>query len=46
VNLQEAKRLVESWREEYNEQHPHSSLNGKTPREVAKEEEKLTGTSN
>lgn len=46
VNLQEAKRLVESWREEYNERRPHSSLNGKTPKEMAKEEEKLTGTSN
>jgi len=46
VNLQEAKRLVETWREEYNVQRPHSSLNGKTPHEVAQEEEKLTGTSN
>ena len=46
VNLQEAKKLVETWREEYNERRPHSSLNGKTPNEVAKEEEKLTGTSN
>ena len=46
VNLQEAKRLVEAWREEYNKRRPHSSLNGKTPNEVAKEEEKLTGTSN
>ena len=46
VNLQEAKRLVEAWREEYNKQRPHSSLNGKTPNEVAQEEEKLTGTSN
>lgn len=45
VNLQEAKRLVEAWREEYNERRPHSSLKGKTPNEVAKEEEKLTGTS-
>jgi putative transposase len=45
VNLQEAKRLVETWREEYNEQRPHSSLNGKTPNEMAREEEKLTGTS-
>jgi putative transposase len=45
VNLQEAKRLVESWRGEYNERRPHSSLNGKTPNEVAQEEEKLTGTS-
>lgn len=46
VNLQEAKRLVETWREDYNKQRPHSSLNGKTPNEVAQEEEKLTGTSN
>ena len=46
VNLQEAKRLVETWREEYNEHRPHSSLNGRTPNEVAKEDEKLTGTSN
>ena len=45
VSLQEASRLVEAWREEYNEQRPHSSLNGKTPNEMAKEEEKLTGTS-
>lgn len=45
VNLREAKRLVETWREEYNERRPHSSLNGKTPNEMAKEEEKLTGTS-
>jgi len=46
TSLQEAKRLVEEWREEYNERRPHSSLKGKTPNEVAKEEEKLTGTSN
>jgi putative transposase len=46
VSLEEAKRLVETWREEYNEWRPHSSLNGKTPNEVTKEEEKLTGTSN
>lgn len=46
TSLQEAKRLVEEWREEYNERRPHSSLEGKTPNEVAREEEKLTGTSN
>lgn len=45
LNLQEAVRLVESWREEYNEERPHSALGGKTPNEMAKEV-KLTGTSN
>ena len=48
TSLQEAKRLVEEWREEYNERRPHSSLGGKTPGEVARSEEKrekLTGTS-
>ncbi len=46
IILQEARRLVETWREEYNERRPHSSLDGKTPNEIAREEEKLTGTSN
>lgn len=46
TSLQEAKRLVEAWREEYNERRPHSSLKGKTPNEVARGEEILTGTSN
>lgn len=46
TSLQEAKRLVEAWREEYNEHRPHSSLDGKTPNEVAREEGNLNGTSN
>lgn len=46
VGLQEARRFVESWRKEYNEQRPHSSLGGKTPQEVALEGEALTETSN
>lgn len=49
TNLGEARRLVEEWREEYNEHRPHSSLGGKTPNEVAgngeERREKLTGTS-
>lgn len=54
LTLREAQGLIENWRKEYNEWRPHSSLNGKTPREMAshlycssfnKEEEKLTGTS-
>jgi putative transposase len=37
LNLHEAVRLVESWREEYNGERPHSALGGKTPNEMAKE---------
>jgi len=33
TSLQEARELLESWRQEYNEQHPHSSLNDRTPAE-------------
>ena len=46
VSLQEAKKLVEAWRNEYNERRPHSSLGGKTPNEVAQGKEMRTGTSN
>ena len=46
TSVQQAKKLVEAWREEYNEQRPHSSLGGKTPNEKARGEGKLTGTSN
>jgi putative transposase len=54
TDLNEARRVVEEWREEYNERRPHSSLRGKTPSEVAlglrkneeTKREKLTGTSN
>jgi putative transposase len=46
IGLKEAKRLVEEWREEYNERRPHSSLGGRTPYEVARDvEENRTGTS-
>lgn len=46
TGLQEARRLVEEWREEYNERRPHSSLGGRTPNEVARDvPEKRTGTS-
>jgi putative transposase len=33
--LDEARRLIEKWREEYNHFRPHSVLNGQTPNEVA-----------
>ena len=34
-NLFDAKRKIASWRQEYNEQRPHSSLNYRTPAEFA-----------
>ncbi len=52
TNLEEARRLIEKWREEYNGLRPHSALNGRTPNEAAScfvgsnEKENLkTGTS-
>src|ERR1700730_6395572 len=35
--LPEAKRLIEAWRQEYNESRPHRSLGERTPREFASE---------
>jgi len=40
TDLHKAQKLVEAWREEYNERRPHSSLNGKTPYEAALEDKK------
>ena len=34
-NLEDAKQKIETWRKEYNELHPHSSLGMKTPEEFA-----------
>lgn len=53
LGLQEAQRIVEKWREDYNFSRPHSALQGRTPREMAshllclpvKEELVLNGTS-
>lgn len=33
TTLQEAKDLIEAWRKEYNDERPHSSLEGRTPSE-------------
>jgi putative transposase len=53
TNPEEARKLIEKWREEYNSLRPHSALNGRTSNEVASyfveslEKEKMkTGTSN
>jgi putative transposase len=35
--LAEAKRLIEAWRQEYNESRPHRSLSDRTPNEFATE---------
>jgi len=37
VNVAEARRLAEEWRIDYNENRPHSSLKGMTPREFAQQ---------
>ena len=42
VNLADAKRKIESWREEYNAERPHSSLAYRTPAEFAKTCSELT----
>ena len=41
TGLREAKRLVEEWRRDYNEQRPHSSFGGKTPQEAANDNRNL-----
>ena len=35
IGLDEARKLVEEWRHDYNTQRPHSSLGGRTPLEFA-----------
>lgn len=36
VSLEEAREVIEEWREDYNQQRPHSSLEQKTPAEFAR----------
>jgi len=35
MSLEDARRIVEEWRLDYNQVRPHSSLGGKTPVEYA-----------
>lgn len=37
ISLADAKNNIETWRKEFNEQRPHSSLNYKTPNQFAQE---------
>ena len=43
ANLNDARRKIEAWRNEYNSERPHSSLAYRTPAEFAKICSKLTG---
>ena len=35
MSVRHAREIIESWRQDYNEVRPHSSLKGKTPKEFA-----------
>ena len=35
ISVRHARQVIESWRQDYNEVRPHSSLKGRTPREFA-----------
>ena len=35
MSIKHAREVIESWRQDYNEVRPHSSLNGKSPKEYA-----------
>jgi putative transposase len=32
-SIEEAKTIIEAWRQEYNQERPHRSLQGRTPHE-------------
>ena len=35
MNIKHAREVIESWRQDYNEVRPHSSLKGRSPKEYA-----------
>ena len=44
LNINQAREIIETWRNDYNDERPHSSLNDLTPVEFRKKEElRLTG---
>lgn len=45
LSLEEARRTIEEWRNDYNENRPHSSLGGLTPREFADQTTRNDSTS-
>ena len=42
LSLDDARRIIEAWRIDYNEVRPHSSLDGMTPKEYAEADRGLT----
>ena len=44
LSLREARREIETWRIDYNEVRPHSSLENLTPAEFAEKERAITST--
>ena len=36
INIKHAREVIESWRRDYNEVRPHSSLKGRSPKAYAK----------
>lgn len=44
VSLEEVRRTIEEWRIDYNENRPHSSLGGLTPKEFADQTTRIDST--
>lgn len=42
LSLQQARQIIETWRKDYNEVRPHSSLNDLTPQEYARQQKTMT----
>lgn len=42
LSLRQARQIIETWRKDYNEVRPHSSLNDLTPQEFARQQQMMT----